>query len=373
MSTHLGGSQGTAVTRLSEHNTEKRELLQPTFERQLVEDHRQDGYWIEALDINNDSKPDLIGYGLNLGEVNWYENPGWKKNPIAKFSGPVGMHHADVDGDGWMDIIICYQYGATMVDCDPQGGKIVWLQNPRSAGSEWKQHYIGRATAMHRLKVGYFTQDKKLEVLGLPIVGAPNNVHSVVPVMLFRKPNDLNAPQWEASLIDNENYRVIHGVSLQQGHHQYKSVVNSALIASEQGITCLYYNRETSEWRREVLGSGELCEVSKTGFKGSGDVDAGKIGDDNWAYITTVEPFHGNTVAVYHRPAGATDPEAAWTRTVLDVFGDPNPLGEGPGHFVVCPTLITMATMSSWSRCEGHTPGKAFSITKPSTCKKPRS
>ena len=45
------------------------ELLQPYFERQLIEDHRQDGYWIEVFGINNGSKPDIVGYGLNLGEV----------------------------------------------------------------------------------------------------------------------------------------------------------------------------------------------------------------------------------------------------------------------------------------------------------------
>lgn len=104
------------------------ELPQPYFERHLVEDRRLDGYWIEAFDIDNDSKPDIVGYGLNVGEVNWYQNPDWKKINISKFLGPVGMHHADIDGDGWNDIVLCYQYGQTMVNCDPDGGKIVWVR-----------------------------------------------------------------------------------------------------------------------------------------------------------------------------------------------------------------------------------------------------
>ena len=121
-------------------------LLKPYFERQLVEDKREDGYWIEAFDIDNDSKIDIVGYGLGVGEVNWYQNPNWHKRTIAKYLGPVGMHHGDINQDGNLDIIICYQYGQTMVNADPTGGKIDWLKNPCDPDGEWKRHYIGRAT-----------------------------------------------------------------------------------------------------------------------------------------------------------------------------------------------------------------------------------
>ena len=72
----------------------------PKFKRQLVEDRRLDGYWIEALNIDGGPKSDIIGYGMGQGEVNWYRNSDWKKTLIAKYLGPVGMHHADVNGNG---------------------------------------------------------------------------------------------------------------------------------------------------------------------------------------------------------------------------------------------------------------------------------
>lgn len=193
-------------------------ILKPHFDRQLVEDKRGDGYWIEAFKLSTDSlRPDIIGYGLGLGEVNLYENPHWKKKLIAKYLGPVGMQHADINGDGRTDIIICYQYGQTMVMCDPQGGKIDWLENPQTPDSEWKRHYIGRATAMHRLKLGYFTQEEKVEVLALPIVGRQNDVHSIVPVKLFTQPDDImNASEWNEHIIDQGNYHVIHEASVKK-------------------------------------------------------------------------------------------------------------------------------------------------------------
>ncbi|GGA27386.1 VCBS repeat-containing protein [Okeania sp. KiyG1] len=59
------------------------------FQEIVVDDNLKDGYWIEAVDVNNDSQPDLVTSGFTIGEVSWYENPGdltpqseWKKHPM---------------------------------------------------------------------------------------------------------------------------------------------------------------------------------------------------------------------------------------------------------------------------------------------------
>lgn len=72
------------------------------------------------------------------------------------------MDHGDINKNGRDDLVICYQYGNTMDDCDPLGGKIDWLENPGEGQGEWKRHYVGRSVAMHRLKLGFFTQTEKL-------------------------------------------------------------------------------------------------------------------------------------------------------------------------------------------------------------------
>lgn len=317
-------------------------LLKPYFHRQLIEDKRKDGYWIEAFKTI-DERPDIVGYGLGLGEVNLYKNPVWKKRQIAQYSGPVGMHHGDINGNGRLDIIICYQYGATMVMCDPEGGNIDWLENPGTEDGFWKRHYIGRATAMHRLRVGYFTQENKLDVLALPIVCRPNDVHSVIPVKLFTQPDDVeSAKQWNEHLIDDTHFHVIHEAVVDKFNKIFgikpESNLDSVLIASEEGVTWLYYDADDLQWHRQSIGIGETTQAAKTGFKGSGNVTMGKVGGDQSAYIATMEPFHGNTVAVYYKNYEAQpDPgwDWKWERVVLDVFDNPNALGEGPGHFVI--------------------------------------
>ncbi|CAF3709720.1 unnamed protein product [Rotaria socialis] len=311
----------------------------PFFEKKLIEEKRKDGYWIEAFKVDNQNPIGLIGYGLSCGEVNFYPNPCTTTEPgkairIQDLPGPVAMDQADITGNGINDIIICYQYGNTMVDCDPTGGKIIWLQNPgqKLEQEQWISHYIGRSTAMHRLKVGHFTQNKRLEIIGLPIVNEPYNLLAPVPVLLFQQPNDvLNTKEWPCEIIDKEFFHLIHDAKkINTG------ALDNLLIASREGINWLYFDEKFHKWTIEHIGEGEQEEKRQTTYYGSGCVDAGKVGNDSFAYIPTVEPFHGNVVAVYIKSTDNYLKQIQWKRYVLDVYGCPNEHGEGPAHHIVC-------------------------------------
>ena len=319
--------------------TSNPDIRTPKFTSELVIDQLRDGYWLEAPDIDGDGRPDLFGYGLRLGEIYWYQNDGrWTRRLAGdKFRMPVGADFADITGNGVADIIFCYElYGpiGTIVDPDTKGGKICWLENngsPDKDPSRWKQHYVGRATGMHRLRAGYFTQSEKLEIIGLPIV-AKEDVHAVLPVVMFTQPDDVHtAEEWSMTVIDDCNFRMIHGAEKKHGVVP-GSDLDSLLLASDEGVSWLWYDASRQEWVTELIGTGELTQFEQTGFRGSGDLNAGRLGDDPMAYVAALEPFHGNTVAVYTR----TGEGGAWQRTLLDVYGDPNENGEGPGHQIVC-------------------------------------
>jgi hypothetical protein len=315
----------------------------PRFTPHVVIDQLRDGYWLESPDLNGDGKPDLIGYGLAMGEIYWYENGSeWKRHLLTTgMHMPVGMDYGDVSGKGYQDAVICYELygpGGRIDDPDVSGGKIDWVENPgypANTQQRWARHYIGRTTGMHRLRVGYFTQRQQIEVLGFPIV-AKENVHALLPVVLFQKPEDAeNAPEWPMFTVDDSHFRMIHGV-IKKKNYIPGSDLDSVLIASDEGITWLYYDQHAGKWVRQPIGTGELTQFEQTGFRGSGDVDAGRLGDDPFAYVATVEPFHGNTVAVYVKQSDGPADKVEWKRYLLDVFGDPNENGEGPGHCVMC-------------------------------------
>lgn len=317
-------------------------LRLPVFQPELVADHLRDGYWLEAPDLDGDGKPDLFGYGLRLGEIYWYRNDSWTRRLITDgIPMPVGGDYADISGNGYPDPIVCYDlYGdiGTIVDAKGDGGRIDWIENP-GAGIEtagrWRRHYIGRATGMHRLRAGYFTQSDRLEVIGFPIV-TKGNVHGVLPLVLFTRPDDpLTATDWPMTRIDDMSYRMLHGAEKRRGLVP-GSDRDSILIASDEGVTWLYFDTEAGKWQHVRIGQGETSQFEQTGFKGSGDLDAGSIGGLRMAYVAAIEPFHGNTVAVYTRAPDSAPETAQWSRQILDIYGDPNENGEGPGHQELC-------------------------------------
>ncbi|SDG21986.1 hypothetical protein SAMN04488117_11430 [Celeribacter baekdonensis] len=101
-------------------------------------------------------------------------------------------------------------------------------------------------------------------------------------------------------------------------------------------MTWIYYDTNTAAWQHVRIGTGETSQFEETGFKGSGDLDAGRIDGVPMSCVAAIEPFHGNTVAIYTRDPESDPATARWSRQVLDVYGDPNENGEGPGHQILC-------------------------------------
>ncbi|MBU1281225.1 MAG: hypothetical protein KJ731_11770 [Alphaproteobacteria bacterium] len=101
-------------------------------------------------------------------------------------------------------------------------------------------------------------------------------------------------------------------------------------------MTWIYYDTNTAAWQHVRIGTGETSQFEEAGFKGSGDLDAGRIDGVPMSCVAAIEPFHGNTVAIYTRDPESDPATARWSRQVLDVYGDPNENGEGPGHQILC-------------------------------------
>ncbi len=331
-----------------------------SFEDVVVDGNVTDSYFSLAVDINKDGRFDIVKLNLGLaagargpndppqdqpGQIVWYENPSWKKREIASLSVPVSMHHADVDGDGYQDLVVGDQYGLCIFKCKPENGRIAWLRNPgANASATWSLHPIGHLMAVHRLRFGHFTQDRSLELMAFPVVGGTDgDVHAPLKVLLFSRPsNVLDAKQWP-STIANDTVRAMHGETVGK-FSGTGSRLDSVLLASEEGISLLRY-LPNGTWATTNIAQGEPADTTSRNpiqWKGSGDVDVGKVGADNTAYIVALEPFHGKKLVVYTKAdQPQVDPNnpigsARWTRRVLDTFGTTQPkTDEGPGHHVL--------------------------------------
>jgi hypothetical protein len=315
--------------------------MKPLFEPQLVDGGIEDGYWIQAVDINGDGAPDLVTSGLGAGEVCWYENPGWKRRLIHRFSRPVSMDQGDIAGEGRRDFVICHDYARTMFEATPEDGKVSWLRNPGSydGEEEWEARFIGQLGSTHRLRLGHFTDRSEAQVLAAPVVGPKDGeaaLHEPIRVLLYRRPEDvLGAESWVGEVADDSSFRVIHAMAVGRYGGSSPGGLDAVLFASEEGLSWFGVG-EDGNWRIERLGEGELEEEPRTGYKGSGNFAIGRIGDDPYAYIAAIEPFHGNVLAVYLPEGGGDLTGRRWRRTVIETYGEPNEAGEGPAHHVVC-------------------------------------
>lgn len=306
----------------------------PVFELQVIASGLEDGYWIQAADINGDGRPDLVVSGVAEGQLSWYENPSWTRHDIARLHRPVSLDTVDLTGDGTQDIIVCHDYGETLRACDPEGGLVSWLRNPggiERADGEWTRHEIGQLCSVHRVLAVRLGYDRKPYVLAAPMVGpsgGPGAVKEHVRITAYGKPDDPTGP-WRARIVDDRSYSVVH--ELVPARRTRSAEGQPFLVASAEGVTKLAYDMDDDEWRATPIGPGERSQVDRTGFQGANSTSLGELRSTGSQYIASLEPFHGNTVVAY-TPQGGN----GWRRTVLDVFGDPNELGEGPGHDLVC-------------------------------------
>ncbi|HEX5740891.1 MAG TPA: VCBS repeat-containing protein, partial [Pilimelia sp.] len=304
----------------------------------------RDGYWVHAVDIDGDGRPDLVASGLTRGEVVWYQNPTWRKRLITTLPKPVALDAADLTGDGRPDLVICHDYGNCMFNCGPRDGKISWLQNPTAADLDgtWRQRPVADLVATHRVRLGRFTSDRHLQLAALPVVGPEGGaagVQSPVRTMIYDQPDDpLADGPWTGKEIDAAHFRIIHGVVAARFPHTPRPDRDSFLLASAEGVTWLGYG-DDGRWRHHRIGTGvpprRGREFPDHQFGGSGNLAVGRVGGVPYGLVLAVEPFHGDTLAAYLRPPGELTFDTPWRRRELEVYPHPDDTHDAVAHHVV--------------------------------------
>jgi FG-GAP-like repeat len=321
-----------------------RTMLSPSFTTTVIDADPQDGYWVQAVDVDGDGRMDVVASGLTRGEVVWYQNPGWERRTVAVLPKPVSLDAADLTGDGRPDLVICHDYGNCMFNCGPADGKISWLQNPTRADLDgaWMQRPIADLVATHRIRLGQFTDDRRIQLAALPVVGPSGRgagVNAPVRAMVYDQPDDpLSERGWVGNELDTEHFRIVHGVVAGHFPGTTDPERDSFLLASAEGISWLGADL-AGNWRHSTIGTGVAAQSNREfpayQFRGSGNLGIGRVDGQPYALIVAVEPFHGNTLAVYLRPPGELTFESQWERRQIEVYPHPDGEHDAVAHHVV--------------------------------------
>ena len=275
------------------------------------------GYQVAVADVNGDGRPDVIALSTDANRVDWYENPTWKRRPVAKIDQPIDLAIHDIDGDGRPEIALAsgFYFGQTT-----RGGEIQWLRPKANLDEPWEIHPIAADPVTHRVRWGDLDGDGRKELIHAPIFGpGSRGVQAPKPAHLwaFRPPKDLAKGTWEPWKID-ETLTVLHGVWVGKLDDSGRDQV---LTASYEGIYRFAYDGAgpSGHWQKQRISAGAEPKDKKPGTsRGSSEVAPGRLRSGR-AFIASIEPWHGNQVVVYTlRPTGPGFAGTAWQRHVLD-------------------------------------------------------
>ena len=272
------------------------------------------GYGLAIADVDGDGKPDIIL--ADQKTVQWYHNPDWKKYVIAENltkEDNVCIAARDIDNSGKCSIAV----GAGWNPSDTvNSGAVFYLIPPADRTQKWEAVQLPHEPTVHRMQwVEAAPKHFVLVVQPLHGVGNKAGTGAGAKMLSYEKPANPRG-EWKVSVV-NEAGHITHNFDpVREGDAQ------QILSGSKEGI---WLNRfEGKAWKSTQLTQSPLGELRR------GQLTSGQ-------FIATVEPFHGNTAAVYTR-----DASGGWQRQqVLDGFKEGHAiatadfLGTGSDQFMV--------------------------------------
>jgi hypothetical protein len=261
------------------------------------------GYQVVAADINHDGYIDLIALASGLPDLLWFENPGtkggeWKRHVIV--SGQKHMINCaayDYDGDGVPEIALATEFAN---EAKNSIGIVSILHHQGDPREPWSITEIDRLTTSHRLRWADVDGSGKKVLVNAPLTGAKAEApdyRDAAPLVFYRP------GEWKRQLIGELNQGVQHGIYIFDWAGAGRDDI---LTASFSGLD-VYRLAQAGKWQRTEIAKGDPAPWPKCG---SSDVAVGTAGKQR--FVTAIEPWHGNQVAVYQREGNV------WNRRVID-------------------------------------------------------
>lgn len=319
---------------------------EPKFRAITIDPKIQIGYGLAIADVDGDKLPDILL--ADKKQYVWYRNPGkdksgdpaaWTKYVLAENlteKDNVCIAAQDIDGDGKAEVAV----GAEWNPADTEkSGAVFYLQPPADRTQPWKAiKFPTVEPTTHRMRWIKVEPDKvaanakaptaRWGLLVSPLHGRGNKNGEGVPVktLLYLPPatglNDASDTSgWTTEVVD-ESMHMTHNfcrLTVQGG----SGIGDGLLLGGKEGFISL--RRDAGKWRRiEPPMEGDPSA-------GVGEIRVGSLLTGT-QFITTVEPMHGNMLAVYVPQKAGNAPPPLVRRVLTDKLTD--------GHALACGNML---------------------------------
>ncbi|MCD4734179.1 T9SS type A sorting domain-containing protein [bacterium] len=292
-----------------------------------------DAAWsVYSADIDDDGDMDILGAARDADDITWWENDdgsgtSWTEHLVdGSFDGAFSVFSADVDADGYQDIL-----GVARIADD-----ITWWKNDDGTGTSWTEYTIdGSFNGAYSVYAADVDADGYLDVLGAAIDADD---------ITWWKNDDGTGTSWTEHTVDGSFDTATSVFAEDVNGDGYLDVLGSAYNADD--ITWWENNdgSGTSWTEHTVDGSfNGAYSVYGADIDGDGDIDmlgAARSDDD----ITWWENDDGSgTSWTEHLVDGSFD--GAYTAYAADVDGD--------GDIDVLGAAMTADDITWWKNDDG--------------------
>jgi hypothetical protein len=261
-----------------------------------IADSLAGGYMVVVTDLNHDGKPDVLAIASQLKDVLWFENPTWARHVVVTgIDNAINADAYDVDGDGIPEIALAYRFSMSPAT---SLGVVAILTHRGDPREPWSMQEIDRLPTTHRIRWADIDGSGRKVLVDAALVGpgaqAPD-YHGATPLVLYRP------GAWKRETIA-ETDGLVHGLFVTDWSRRGRDAVITA------GFSGVHVDELTNGmWKRSELTSGDPSPWPKSGVS---DFAAVRFGSER--LFATIEPWHGNQIAIYRLDNGA------WMRHVID-------------------------------------------------------
>ncbi len=297
---------------------------EPKFTAQDLDRTVKIGYGTAIADVDGDKLPDILL--ADARQIRWYKNPGkrgadWPRYVIAEEltkNDNVCIAAQDIDGDGKCEVAIGAEWNPGDTE---KSGAVFYLIPPADRTQKWEPvKFPSVEPTTHRMKWVEFG-DKQWWLVVLPLHGRgnKNGEGAGVKVLRYQKPEDVKA-KWKSEVMSD---------SMHATHNFERRDFEKMKVGGREGI--LVHRQIDGQWQSFL---GIRNEGKPGGCRGVGELRAGLFADKA-PFLATIEPMHGNELAVY-TGLPIQQGEEASRRVLTDKLNQ--------GHALACGDLLGLGS-----------------------------